>query len=454
MKTRLITFWERLRASYWFIPALMVIVASVLALLTTALDRSLDLDTSDPLLPYVSGPEGARTLLSTVAGSMITIAGVTFSITIAALSQAASQLGPRLLANFMRDRGNQIVLGTYVATFMYCLLVLRSVRSADENVFVPGLSVTFSLVMAVLSVGVLIYFFHHVSSMMQAENIIASVGRDLEASIARLFPEQAGWRMFEFELRSEDDIPEGFAEEAQAIDARRSGYVQVIDHERLVAIATEHDLLLRALYHAGDFVGKGSQLVLVWPAEHAPDDLDEAVNEAFVLGSQRLRVQDVEYAINQLVEIALRALSPGINDPFTAMACIDQLGAMLAQLVERTIPSGYQYDENAALRLIRDTTTFTGVIDAAFNQIRQHGSSNVAVTIRLLEALAIIAPRARTHEQRQALKRQAMMIRRGSEAIPEENDRRDIEERYQFVMETLEGKRKKRTGEPQSTAQK
>jgi len=156
--------------------------------------------------------------------------------------------------------------------------------------------------------------------------------------------------------------------------------------------------------------------------------------------AQRLRLQDVEFAIDQLVEIALRALSPGVNDPFTAMACIDRLGTALASLAERRIPSGYYYDDENNLRMITDQVTFAGIVETAFNQIRQYSRSSTAVTIRLLEAIAVIAARSQTKEERAALRRQAIMIRRGSvDSLPEEFDREEVEERYQTVLSILDG---------------
>ncbi len=176
----------------------------------------------------------------------------------------------------------------------------------------------------------------------------------------------------------------------------------------------------------------------MWPAGHLNNETETAIRKAFVLGNQRLRVHDVEFTVNQLVEIAVRALSPGINDPFTAFGCIDQLGAGLTQLVKRSIPAGYHLDKDGQLRVLTDALTFTSILDAAFDQIRQHARSDTAVTIRLLEAITTIAPHTRTAEQRKTLRRQAEMIHRGSqEAIPEKWDRDDIEGRYRLASDAL-----------------
>lgn len=204
-------------------------------------------------------------------------------------------------------------------------------------------------------------------------------------------------------------------------------------------LAIEHNLLLRLEHRPGNFIASGNHLVKVWPNERFEKGLGEKINDAFIFGAQRLRLQDVEFAIDQLVEIALRALSPGINDPFTAMACVDRLGVALARLAERQIPSGYRYDDENKLRLMADSVTFEGLVETAFNQIRQYGRSSVAVTIRLLETIAVIAAHTHIQTEREALRRQAKMIKQGSdEAIPEERDRQDVEESYQIVDRILE----------------
>jgi uncharacterized membrane protein len=295
------------------------------------------------------------------------------------------------------------------------------------------------VLLAVASLGVLIYFFHHVSASIQVENLIAAVDRDLDQAIERLFPEREGYYLFERTLRNEDDIPEEFEEKAHPIEATQGGYVQAIDDDGLLDLAIHHNLLIRLEYRPGDFVARGSKLVLIQAEQQPDEEMIKKIHEAVILGVQRLRMQDVEFAVNQLVEIAVRALSPGVNDPFTAVACIDRLGAALTHLAERSIPSAYRYDDEGNLRLITDAITFGGVVDQAFNQIRQYGRTSVAVTIRLLGTIAVIGEHTQGYKNRAALKRQATMIKRGSdEAIPEAEDRQDITEQFRIAMKVLE----------------
>ncbi|MBE9192119.1 DUF2254 domain-containing protein [Gloeocapsopsis crepidinum LEGE 06123] len=437
MKTKVGKIWESLHTSLWFIPSLMVLGAIFIAYITLSLDhQEYTFMTSLPLT-YTRGPDGARAILSTVAGSMVTVATTAFSIVIVALQLASGQFGPRLLRNFMRDTGNQIVLGTFISTFIYCLFVLRTINGQDDEEFVPHFSVTFSIVLAAVGVAVLIYFLHHAATSIQAQQIISNVGQELDETIERLFPNKIG----QSEPADRDvmaDIPRDFEREAESIRAKVGGYIQGVDNDELMQLATEDDLLIRLNYRPGDFIVKGSDLVAIFPGKPANKKLAEKINGLFVVGNQRTPQQDVEFCVNQLVEIAVRALSPGINDPFTAIQCVDQLSAALCHLAQRNVPSPYRYDDNKKLRVIAESVSFADMVDAAFNQIRQYGQSSVGVTIRLLEAIARISECTRSKEQRAALLRQAQMIERGShEGISEELDQKDVQERYFAVIKLL-----------------
>lgn len=440
MKARLVSWWNSLNTSFWFVPALMVVAAISLSFVMIALDRLAEDRVIQPLgWIWSGGPEGARGLLSTIAGSMITVASVVFSITIVSLTLASTQFGPRLVRNFIVDKGNQLVLGTFVATFTYCLLVLRTVRGGTDFEFVPHFAITLALVLALVNIGVLIYFIHHEARMIQAPHVIALVARDLDESIDNLFPEQLGHSEpgpHGHDL--EQEAPKEFARQARPVTANHEGYLQAIDAEGLMHLARQNDLRIVLRYRPGGFIVQGSTIMEVWPQKRVSEDLLLQLSATFLLGPARTPAQDLEFAVRQLVEIAMRALSPGINDPFTAMACVDRLGAALCRLAGREIPSPYRYDAENKLRVVADAVTFASVTDAAFNQIRQYGRSSAAVTIHLLDMLAVIAERIQRKEDRAALRRQALMIKRGSEtALPEEQDRKDVELRYQAVLQVL-----------------
>ena len=436
MRLRLLKFWQTVRASYWFIPTLMTVGAVALAYALIQVDSRTEGITETLGWVYSGGPEGARAVLSTVAGSVMSTAGVTFSITIAALSLASGQFGPRILHNFMRDTGNQVVLGTFIATFIYCLLVLRTVRGGEEvGRYVPHLSVTVGVALGLASLGVLIYFIHHVAVSIQAPNVVAAVAHDLHSHIERVFPEQVGDEPAAGRER-EAALPAGFEERAAVVDSGHDAYLQAIDQERLLELAVEHDLLLRVEARPGAFLLRGGRLLSAWPPERCGGEVCRELRRAFVFGAQRTHTQDVEFAVDQLVEIAVRALSPGINDPFTAMNCLDRLGAALCHFARRDLPSPVRVDDAGTPRIVVESrVTFAGMVDAAFNQIRQYGRSSVSVTVRILETIARVMPCAPGEEERAALLRQAEMTVRGArEAVAEPQDREDVEQRWRSVL--------------------
>lgn len=440
MRVKVFKLWARVHSSFWFLPTVMAGGAMVLAFATVALDKTVtDWLTLQWDWTFTGGAEGASSLLGAIAGSMITIAGVVFSMTLVALSLASSQLGPRLLRNFMRDTTTQMVLGMFVATFLYCLLVLRTIRRPEEITFVPHLSVNLGMLLAVVSVGVLIYFIHHVSVSIQANEIVARVGTELIKEIERLFPESIGGEAPQTPTEPPDTtFLDTFGRESRPIGSAGDGYLQFIDGDALMALAMQDDFVIRLERRPGHYIVATRPLARVWPGDRVTDQLMERVNSAFVLGNQRTSGQDIEFAVNQLVEIAIRALSPGVNDPFTAMTCVDHLGSALCRLAQRDMPSPYQYDSQNQLRIISLVFTFPEVTDAAFNQIRQYGRSSVAVTIRLLETIAEVAKFIHQPEDRAALLRHAMLIARGAHGgLPEKEDRQGVEERFQSANQLL-----------------
>ncbi len=450
MKTRLVSLWDSFRSSFWFVPSLMAVGAFAMALGMIMLDQSARGTWIETLgWAYTGGPEGARTLLSTVAGSVITVAGTVFSITIAALTLASTQFGPRMLRSFIRDTGNQIVLGTFIATFLYCLLVLRTVRGAGEqgsgsSGFVPNLSVTLGIVLAVVSLGVLIYFIHHVASSVQANHLIAVIGGELDSAIDRLFPGTIGHAAQETgktEADARKDIPADFEQRARQVLSTDTGYLQAIDDELLLRVAGKRNLVVRLNHHPGEWVVRGNLLAHAWPGEQVDKELTEALNEAFILGNRRTLVQDIEFPVQQLVEIALRALSPAINDPFTAVSCVDRLGASLCRLAHTPFPSPFRYDDAGQLRVIAEPITFASLVDTAFSPIRQYGRTSSLVTNRLLETIALIAAHVAGRgrpEDCAALRRQADRIECGCrEGLADEADREEVYARHRAALQAL-----------------
>lgn len=435
MRSFLLKYWEQFRSSFWFVPSVMTGAAAAIAFAGVAVDRAKPDEWMQILSwAYTGGAAGASAVLGTIAGSMITIAGVVFSMTLVALSLTTSQLGPRLLRTFMSDRANQMVLGTFVATFVYCLLVLRTIRYPDEGAFVPHLSVTLGVTLALVSVGVLIYFIHHISRSIQADVLVARIGTEVVEEVDDLYPGGLGGAAEDVPI-----IPDRFEQEARPIPAAEEGYVQSIEPGGLMDVATEENLLFQVEKGPGSYVVAGRPLVLAHPGGRISDRVTDQINKAFLLGNQRTPEQDFEFAVNQLVEIAVRALSPSLNDPFTAIRCVDRLGSALSRLAQREIPSPYRHDVDHRLRVIAHGVTFPSVVDAAFDKIRRHAGSSIAVSVRLLETISVIAASVHRPEDRAALREQAkMIVRKAQMEFPEGNDLGAVEERYHEAQDALQ----------------
>jgi len=443
MKVRLIRYWEQVRGSYWFIPGLMSFGAVALAAGLGFLDMMAQAQRYPGLESlYVTGPSGARAVLSTIAGSAITVAGVVFSITVVVLNMASAQFGPRLLRNFMEHGGTQLTLGTFIGTFIYCLLVLSTVRSDGGHVYVPHISVGAGVLLGVISFLLLIYFVHHVSIFIQAPRIIDDVVRNLEHALRSSFPERGEG--------APAPTPDEEAEQAEALTRESlrpgcvpvatpgSGYVQAVDLDGLLSIAEEKDLFLRLRLRAGQFAVAGRAVAEVAPAATLDQELAERIAGAYLIGPERTPTQDPEFAVNQLVELALRALSPGINDPFSAINCIERLGSSLALLAGRTLPSRFVRDQYEKVRIITEPYTYRGIVDAAFNQIRQGARCNAAVIFRLLEIIRELGKGDLPRPYRDALRDQCQAIYElGQDCFPSKRDWRDFEDRYQSATAVL-----------------
>ena len=439
MKAKIQITWGFIKSSFAFIPTIMSVAAVFIAYLFIYVDK-LDNPTINDISSYVynGGADGARTLLSTISASMIGIAGVSFSITIVALTLASGQFGPRLLRNFMKDLGNQFVLGTYISTFIYCLFVIQAIRSTGDIEFIPRLSVAFAMVLAILGLGVLIFFFHYISTSIQADYVIADAYRDLHRAIDRSFPESVeisdGKK---FSRNTKLTINEESHPHVWQIQSSKSGYLQAIDYEGLVTLAQKDDLLIELKLMPGDFQMMGSSIMTI-KANQANLDLSDKLNSCMIVGKQKTSDQDLEYSIDQLVEIAVRALSPGVNDPTTAITCIDHLSSALSIIALRQFPPNIYMDSDEQLRVIAKPFSFTGMFNTAFDQIRQNGSSTEAICIRLLEVFEKMAPIMITKEQKDILKLHAKMVHTASEKnFGEARDKEKANEIYQRVEQEI-----------------
>lgn len=408
---------------------MLVLSSVILAFLFIYLDYELKLE-PDGVLKYIyaGSADSARSILSTIAGAMIGVAGTVFSITLVALTLASSQFGSRLLRNFMYDSVNQTVLGSFVATFIYCLLVLNSVRGSEEFQFIPVISVFLAIALGIVNIMLLIIFIHHIATTIQSDKIVSEITEALFDDLDDLMDDGEDTNV----IRHNPDmnlIRSHYKNEFE-IASIDNGYIQYIDYPDLLDRAMDSGLVVIINYRAGQYIIEGSALFTVLSNEES-SELEDALNDLISIGDIRTPLQDAEFAIHQLVEVAVRALSPGINDPYTANTCIDNLSAIMAKLTQTPFPHKYRYDENGILRLVVDILTFDGMLDAAYNQIRQNAGASPAVLIRMMEAINNIYKFAQNDTQRNAIKKHADMIYRSAqENFKEMNDLADMESRY------------------------
>lgn len=435
-----VSLWFRLRATYWFVPSLMTLGAIALAILMTAVDRHSWADGWLTGWVYSGGADGARALLAAVAGSMITVVSLTFSVTIVALTVTSQHFGPRLLNSFMRDLVAQVVLGAFIGTFAYCLLVLRTVQAEGDGrpLFVPHLAVTVSVALTLLSVAALIVFIHHISVAMQVSTITTGIARDLRDAIERLYPERIGGGLDTGPAPREAAPPPS---NAVRVESTSSGYVQKIDRASVMALARRHDVTIWIDAEPGAFVVAGQPLVGVSPAPADLEAFARAVNDLFVLGQDRTTEQDAGFAVQQLVEVALHALSPGMNEPFTAITCIDRLGEGLALLATRPLPSPARCDEHGRVRVVASPPAFDVMIGEALTPIGLFAGRNPAIHHRLLDTLALLARAARQPGVIPAVRGQAHVIWRQVERdVEDEAPRMALRQKYLGVLAAADGR--------------
>lgn len=415
MRTRLMNIWVDARTSYWFLPLLMALCSTLLALVTIELDHRLELDAENALpVQFAGGANAARSMLTTIAGSIIMVGGVVFSILILALSNASSQFGPRILRTFMSDSGSQISLGTFISTFIYSVLVLGAVRGQSGTTsFVPFISVTIAVALALITMVVLIYFLHHSAGLINVTTVQARLGREMLATLRDRYPVRTSTSDTEDAVSLSGarnmPLPDG---SYSVIAAEWAGYVEAIDYESLVGLARAHNVVIRVVCEPGDFAIPGADLAHIWPASEDALQLSDEINAMFMLGPRRQTMQEVRIYFDELTEIALRALSPAINDPFTAITSIEWLTAGFTTMVRRQQPSRYVYDSQGSLRLVKDDAEFGELINSVFDQIREFTGNNLTVLAALLEAITAIAPCTQTSAQRQLLRRHATTIDR------------------------------------------
>ena len=388
MWVRLRSFLDTINASYWFYPALFAIGAVALAQTTIWFDKSGWADYLSRIAAIQPArPDGASNMLTVIAGSMIGVASTVFSITIAAVAYASGNYGPRLLTNFMEDKGNQLSLAVFIGTFVYAITVLRTVRISGEGTmtpapdgtvlpgFVPQLSLLVAYGLMALAVAVLVFFLNHIPSSIRINTVLEGIGSRLIHDIKENFPE-------EHKGLIESDVPEG-----RKIIAGGVGYIQVIDFEGLDQLAEKAGGVLKLAVRTGDFVHPERALAY-WACQNDQEEMDDEVRNFFGLGGMRTPGQDLHFLIDELVEIGMRALSPGINDPFTAITAIHWLGAATAELGRRGLRRRFGDAENPSDdRLVLLNDDYKHYVKRGFGAMRAATATSRTASIVTYEAL-------------------------------------------------------------------
>jgi uncharacterized membrane protein len=408
--------WDRLKVSFWFAPVVMSVVAILLAWFIYYLDSLIPNEIlAESRLILTGTPGEMRAALISMATTILGTAGIVFTLLTLPLSTVAAQYGSRLLRVFLGDRTTQLVLGTFVATFVYCLAAALTILPVQVEPEGPQLTVTVGLLLLLASFASLVLLVQHISTMLQAPNIAAAAGAELRDVVLSEIPEQ---------LVGRDDCMDGLKkfpaslgeENGYVVRVRQSGAIQYIDPQYLLTLAGENDLVIRLLRKPGHIVWRDEQIALVWPAAQVDEELDSQIQNAFRIGNGRTPTQDVAYAVNQLVEMAVRAMSAAINDPFTAMTCLDHIGEGLALFIRHGEKNSCYYDQKNKLRLILEPVTFAELLNSAFDMLRHASCDNASVLLHILKVIDAIGRETNLSQARQELLRHVNLVQLESKA--------------------------------------
>lgn len=457
LRKRFIRLRDETRDSFWFVPALLTAGACALAAATLWLDETRASGIGDDVSWLFGGTAaGAWTLLQVIAGSLITVISVAFSVTLIAIQQASAQFSPRLLRNFTSDRANQVVLGTYVATFIYSLLVLKEVRERTETsvAFIPALSLFVAIMLAVVSLGMLIYFIHHITGSLQLPYLLSQIRGELDAEIERQFPETFG--PGSAEPPSARALLRGCEEEGSGapttVCSREEGYLKRIDEDELRAAAEElgagargegpgdegpGGAVLEVPVQVGQYVGRGSVLLRAWSNGDVPATVCERIHNAFDLGGYRSVAQDPLFGIEQMADVAVKALSPGINDPTTAIQSLDQIATALRLLQSRQLPSPERRLAHG-VRCVFALPTYGDFVEASFGRVRRAARADWGVQLHLLEILDDLASSCPSEDRATALRHQlSELLMASGKSELSTSDRETLRARAAAVFRTL-----------------
>ncbi|MCP5242369.1 MAG: DUF2254 domain-containing protein [Burkholderiales bacterium] len=424
-------FWEKLLITIWFVPAIIATGLVMTAIGLLSLDRYVDVHNWPGADVLQIGTSGTRQLLAVTASAIISVTGVVFSISVVALTLAANQFGSKILYNFLRDTKTKIVLGLLVGSFLYGLALLSFIDThATSSQQIPIISVAVNLLLTVLSIIGLIYFIHYISTTIQADQIISLIGEELNEAIEESLLDLDEQCMTDF-LKQRWDIAV-HAMPSETVLAAGSGYVEFVDVDKLNKIAESENQHLELLLRPGDFVIEHSPILRIYYDEEISEACNDKLRLCISLGRKRTPFSDIEFAIMQLLQIALRALSPGINDSLTAIACIDWLSASLGRMANKNFPPEYLEDSNGVVRVKKRGFCFTDAVDTMFHPLRQNVTTNEMVMIHLLETISRILQVSRKSQYSDALFNHAeLIIKSSKEHFRNSSDAEEIAKRFE-----------------------
>jgi uncharacterized membrane protein len=337
------------------------------------------------LFPSHADPQVAQVILAGIAASIMTVVSIVFAILLMTLTLASMQFSPRIIVSFSRDRVTQWTLGIFLGTFLYCLAALPAARSLPYP-FAPVATVLGAMVLALVCVGLLLFFIHHISQAISVNHIVDRIAEETEAMIDEIMP----WpHLLNHHVKDAEPLRPNPSE--VAVLSLDSGYIRFVDTRRLVALAKHYHVTIRVLRRVGHFVPAGIPLTMVSKGNRLPPEGTSELLAAFDFGPTRTLQQDVEFGVLQIVDVALKAISPAVNDPTTAINCIDQLSRILIRFASREPPEELLYDPPGIVRASIGWIHFERLLEAAFEQIRMYSKTDVAVSLRLLRALGDIA---------------------------------------------------------------
>jgi len=382
------------------------------------------------IFPSHADPQVAQVILATIGGSIMTVVSIVFAILLMTLTLASMQFSPRILLSFARDGVTQWTLGVFLGTFSYCMAALPAARS-EPHPLAPVATVLGAMVLAVTCVGWLLFFIHHISQAISVNHIVDKIASETEAVVDGLMP----WPR-KLTRMAVDERIEALRWEL-TVSSPVSGYIRFIDTKRLVTLAKADHIKIQVLRRVGHFVPEGVPFLKISRAERATPERVAALGAALDLGPSRTLQQDVEFGVLQIVDIALKAISPAVNDPTTAISCVDQLSRILIRVASREPPESNLYDPPGVLRVYVPWIGFDKLLDSAFEQIRMYSKADVAVSLRLLRALGDIAQTTKHPEiQRMAVDRASRIVAGCAERLGE-NEMTEIRVRFSALASVL-----------------